>query len=508
MDLLNTAVAAFIVLPPVIMVFISLASLISNLSLNRLWSLFAIGSFSSTVLALFSLISNVAWSSPAFNVFGISWLIATPLQGWISLLVQILGTVIGIFSSRYLVGENDQKNYIVAFTGVLAAVHLLLLSNHWVVLIVAWALIGIILNRLLCFFPNRPFAVLAAHKKQIADRAADVLLITAAGLTWWEVGSGSFAALSAHVANHGSSIALSFSAILLVLAAILRTALLPVHGWLIQVMEAPTPVSALLHAGVVNLSCFVLIKFDFLLNATPVAKWILVFFGFVTAFMAGLVMLTRVSIKLRLAWSTVAQMGFMILECGLGLYTLAVLHLIGHSIYKAHAFLSASTVVEQTKQQVLSGPQKASMMSMVMSPILASLIVFGVQYILADSAWPWWWSVILGFAWSPMMWVSVKSKLAKSINTIYGVCCVLGLALLVTLLHKLPFGTIDRPDVSTGEVALFGMILLYSTIVAIQHYPHHLFALQRWSYAGFYLDEFYTKLTLRLWPVDWASNNQ
>lgn len=508
MDLLNTAIGVLTVLPPILMVVISLASLSSNLSLQRLWSMFAMGSVFSTIVALIALVSHLAWSSPTFNLFGMSWLIATPLQGWISLLVQILGTVIGIFSSRYLAGEHNQKHYIAAFTGVLAAVHLLLLSNHWVVLIAAWALIGIILNRLLCFFPNRPFAVLASHKKQIADRAADALLITATGLAWWDVGSGSFTVLSAHVANHGSSTALNLSTILLVLAAILRTALLPVHGWLIQVMEAPTPVSALLHAGVVNLSCFVLIKFDFLLNANPVAKWILVFFGFVTAFMAGLVMLTRVSIKLRLAWSTVAQMGFMILECGLGLYTLAVLHLIGHSIYKAHAFLAASTVVEQTKQQVLSGPKKASIVSMMLSPILASLIVFGVQYMLADSAWPWWWSVILGFAWSPMMWVSVESKLAKSINMLYGVCCVLGLALLVTLLHKLPFGTIDRPDVTTGEVALFGMILLYSAIVAIQHLPHQLFALQRWSYAGFYLDEFYTKLTLRLWPVDWASNNQ
>lgn len=507
MDLTNTAISAFTILLPILYVMISVIASRTTVSVKRLWSIFAIGSLFSTAFALCSLILQLVFTSSAFNVFGMSGLLVNPLQGWISLLVQTLGTVIGIFSSRYLQGEPNQRSYIVAFSGVLAAVHILLLSNHWVVLIVAWALIGILLERLLCFFPNRPFASLAAHKKQIADRLADGLLILSAVLAYWEVGSGSFSALTEHVAQQGSSLALSFSAITLVLAAILRTALLPVHGWLIQVMEAPTPVSALLHAGVVNLSCFVLIKFDFLLNATPIAKWILVVFGFVTAFIAGLVMLTRVSIKLRLAWSTVAQMGFMILECGLGLYTLAVLHLIGHSIYKAHAFLSASTVVEQTKQQVLSGSKKASLISMVASPIIATLIVAGVQQAFADSAWPLWWSVILGFAWSPMMWLSVQSTQAKYINTLYGAWCVVALALLVTVMHKLPFGTTDQSDVFTGTFALFGMILLYVAMAVIQHSPHKLYVLQRWSYAGFYLDEFYTKLTLRFWPVDWASNN-
>lgn len=508
MDLIKTTISVLTILLPIAYAMISLISLKSSLSIHKAWSLFTVSSVCLTCIAVVALVAQWAGASSTFNLFGISGLMVSPLQGWISLLVQTLGAVIGIFSSRYLQGEHNQKGYIAAFSGVLAAVHVLLLSNHWVVLITAWAVIGIILKQLLCYFPNRPFAVLAAHKKQIADRTADGLLIVAAGLAWWQVGSGSFTALSEHVSNHGSSTALSVSAVCLVLAAILRTALLPVHGWLIQVMEAPTPVSALLHAGVVNLSCFVLIKFDFLLNATPIAKWILVFFGFVTAFAAGLVMLTRVSVKLRLAWSTVAQMGFMILECGLGLYTLAVLHLIGHSIYKAHAFLSASTVVEQTKQHVLSGAKQASFLSMVLSPIVATFIVLAVQQTLAVTAWPWWWSVILGVAWSPMMWVSAQTKLAQFLSALYGAVCVLGLAGLVTFLHKLPFGIIDQPDLSTGEFALAGMVVLYFAMVAIQHLPHKLYALQRWSYAGFYLDEFYTKLTLRLWPVDWASSNR
>jgi NAD(P)H-quinone oxidoreductase subunit 5 len=146
-----------------------------------------------------------------------------------------------------------------ALAAVLLAVHILLLANHWLVLIVAWSMVGIALQKLLCFYPDRPFALLAAHKKRVADRVADVLLIMAATLAWSEVGSGSLSVLWTHLEQHEMSTALQLCAVCLVLAVMIRTALLPVHGWLIQVMEAPTPVSALLHAGVVNLGGYVLI---------------------------------------------------------------------------------------------------------------------------------------------------------------------------------------------------------------------------------------------------------
>ena len=116
-----------------------------------------------------------------------------------------------------------------------------------------------------------------------------------ATLAWSALGSGSLSDLKQHLDAHGASLPLQWSAVLLVLAVILRTALLPVHGWLIQVMEAPTPVSALLHAGVVNLGGFLLIRFAPLLEAAPAARWLLVVFGLGTAMLAGLVMLTRVS---------------------------------------------------------------------------------------------------------------------------------------------------------------------------------------------------------------------
>ncbi|MBR0568219.1 NADH-quinone oxidoreductase subunit L [Azoarcus sp. L1K30] len=435
------------------------------------------------------------------------WLGISVLGAWLAVLVQMLGTVIAVFSSRYLQGETGQGRYVAALAAVLAAVHLLLLANHWLVLIAAWAIVGVALQHLLCFYPDRPFALLAAHKKRIADRLADVMLLCAAALAWWAAGSGSLADLQQHLDTFGASMPLQLSAVCVVVAVILRTALLPVHGWLIQVMEAPTPVSALLHAGVVNLGGFVLIRFAPLLEAAPAARWLLVGFGLATALLAGLVMLTRISIKVRLAWSTVAQMGFMVLECGLGLYTLAALHLIGHSLYKAHAFLSASAVVNDSKLRTMRGTAASSPASLLLAPALAVAILALIQARVPGTAWPWWWSGVLALAWAPMLWLPTRRAGEGGLlcwRALAGLAMVAGLTAVALAAHALPFGLDDAPQHRAGVVAMLGMGVMYLCLVTLQVRPQGLAVWRRWSYAGFYVDELYTRLALRLWPARWS----
>ena len=111
-------------------------------------------------------------------------------------------------------------------------------------------------------------------------------------------------------------------------------------------METPTPVSALLHAGVINAGGFLLIRFADVMLLAPGVLAVLVMVGGFTALFGGLVMLTQPAVKTSLAWSTVAQMGFMILECGLGLFPLALLHIVAHSLYKAHSFLASGGAVD------------------------------------------------------------------------------------------------------------------------------------------------------------------
>lgn len=482
---------------------------------RRLWKRFTVLSAVALLAALTTVV--LQWALPAAasdsgSMQPLDWLAASQLSAWVAVLVQLLGTIIGVFSSRYLQGETGQARYMAALAGVLTAVHLLLLANHWVVLIAAWAAVGVALQRLLCFYQDRPFALLAAHKKRIADRLADVLLVIAAILAWRETGSGSFSDLWQYAAQGSDSIALQVSAVCLVLAVILRTALFPVHGWLIQVMEAPTPVSALLHAGVVNLGGYVLIRFAPLLEHAPAARWVLVGFGLGTALLAGFVMLTRISIKVRLAWSTVAQMGFMLLECGLGLYTLALLHLIGHSLYKAHSFLSASMAVEDTKRKMMRGTTTYSSFSLRAAPLIVVPIIALVQAAIAQGAWPWWWTGVLALAWAPMLWLPVQRSGAWPTNAaqtigasaLMGLAMVTGLSAVACFAHVLPLGIHDSPFHSAGVVSLLGMTVMYLCLVRLQLHPQGLAAWRRWGYAGFYVDEFYTRLALWLWPTRWV----
>lgn len=505
--------AVFSLAPALLMLLVALAAHLLPLAADQapkpLWTGFRLLSAVAVVAALASLGVQLSGRAAGYSSGGsaLPGLLTDLAGAWVAALVQLLGTVIGVFSSRYLHGEANQARYVAGLAGVLAAVQLLVLADHWLILIGAWAMAGAALQRLLCFYEDRPFALLAAHKKRVADRAADALLLAAAALAWSTVGSGLLSELMRHVASHGSSLALELSAVCLVLAVVLRSALLPVHGWLTQVMEAPTPVSALLHAGVVNLGGFVLIRCAGLLDATSVARWLLVLFGLGSAVLAGFVMLTRISIKVRLAWSTVAQMGFMVLECGLGLYQLALLHLIGHSLYKAHSFLAASGIVRQTRIQMLHGVCELRGLSLIAAPALAFACIALVHMASPHLAWPWWWSAVLALAWAPMLWLPVRTHAAApstALRLLAGSGMVGLLTLAALLGHALPLGVGALPRHDAGLLALVGLGLMYVGLATLQLRHGGWARWRRWSYAGFYIDELFTRLALKLWPTHWA----
>jgi NAD(P)H-quinone oxidoreductase subunit 5 len=152
--------------------------------------------------------------------------------------------------------------------------------------------------------------------------------------------------------NHSAdSMTLALASVALALAAAFKCAQIPFHGWLIRVMEAPTPVSALLHAGVINLGGFLWLRLFPLFDGFTAGHMILLVVGGVTAVVAVMTMMTQYSVKHALAWSTCAQMGFMLFEIGMGAYTLAFLHLLAHSLYKAHSFLASGRTVVVTAKR-------------------------------------------------------------------------------------------------------------------------------------------------------------
>ena len=467
----------------------------------RFWGGAAVLAWTGTLGAVLLLAAGVAPPN-------LSLLAPSLPAAWAALLVQALGGVIGAFARRYLQGEPAQGSAVRGLASVLAAVHLLLLADHWLLLIGAWMAVGQALHGLLCFYPDRPFAQLAAHKKRVSDRLADVLLLLAALLAWRAVGSGSISAALAQPDAPG----MPWAAVALALAVVLRMALVPLHGWLLQVMEAPTPVSALLHAGVVNLGGVVLIRFAPWLDASPMARGLLVFVGLGSALMAAFAMLTRISIKVRLAWSTVAQMGFLVLECGLGLYPMAALHLIGHSLYKANHFLAASSVVSETRERMLTSPGPVARASLLAAPWVSMAVVAALLHGLhglhgatgEHGAWPVWWTAILALAWSPLLWLPADRG-AAWVGGLTGLGAVCGLTVLAWLGHLLPLGVAAQPHPALGVLALCGMAVLHGGLLALQWRGGVWPAAHRWTYAGYYVDDVVTRLACRLWPNPWAA---
>lgn len=272
------------------------------------------------------------------------------------LLVAFIGWIVVRFTRTYLDGEPGQGRFIGWLCVALAAVLLLVQAGNLAQLVVAWIATSAALQRLLLFYPERMAAQRAARKKRLFATIGVIALVLAAVLVRLRFGTTDIATINALARAGDATWPGIFAAALLALAAVLKSAQFPTHGWLTEVMEAPTPVSALLHAGVVNGGGFLLIRFaDVMLLAPGVLAGLAMTGGF-TALFAALVMLTQPSVKTSLAWSTVAQMGFMTLQCGLALFPLALLHILAHSLYKAHAFLASGGAVEQVAAIRRPGP--------------------------------------------------------------------------------------------------------------------------------------------------------
>ena len=324
------------------------------------------------------------------------------------LLVAFVGWIVVRYSRTYLDGEAREGAFHGWMLAALAAVLTLVQAGSMVMLIAAFVAVGLVMRQLLLFYPERPEARRAAAKFTLVWGAGDAALILAALLLARAYGTLNLAALNG-AATDGLPIAAQIAVALLVLSAALKTAAFPLHGWLTEVMEAPTPVSALLHAGIINAGGVLLIVTSGLVEASTGAMAALVMLGGFTALFGSAVMLTQSAVKTALAWSTVAQMGFMLLQCGLGLWPLALLHIVAHSLYKAHAFLASGGAVRAVLQVRRPGVIAVPNLRAVGRSFALALVLYAV--------------VALGFGWA----VGPKSTQALALGAIL----IFGVAYLV-----------------------------------------------------------------------------
>jgi NADH:ubiquinone oxidoreductase subunit 5 (subunit L)/multisubunit Na+/H+ antiporter MnhA subunit len=293
-----------------------------------------------------------------------------------ALLVGFVGWIVMRYSRTYLDGEAREGAFHGLMLATLATVLVLVQAGSLPVLIAGFAAIGLGLRQLLLFYPERAEAQRAATKFALVWHAGDAALVLATLLLVSATGTVDIAALvPAAAAASGPAVKLAIA--LIVLAAALKTAAFPLHGWLTEVMEAPTPVSALLHAGIINGGGVLVIRLAELVQSSPGAMGALVVLGGLTALFGAVVMLTQSAIKTALAWSTVAQMGFMLLQCGLGLWALALLHIVAHSLYKAHAFLASGGAVAAVASLKRPGPVAVPNLGAVLKSFALALVLYG-----------------------------------------------------------------------------------------------------------------------------------
>ncbi len=315
----------------------------------RVAALAAVTAFGLAAAAMALLVTHGPATVPllGWRGFGLSFRLDA-VSAAMAMLVTFTGWVVARYAAGYLDGEPRQGVFVGWLGLTLAAVVMLVLAGNLAQLVAAWVATSLCLHRLLLFYPRRIGAQRAARKKFVTARAGDIALTGAAMLLALQYGTGDIARIAVLARADAGGATLSVAAAgLLAVAALLKSAQFPTHGWLTEVMETPTPVSALLHAGIINAGGFLLIRFADVMLLAPGALAALAMIGGFTALFGSLVMLTQPAVKTSLAWSTVAQMGFMIFECGLALFPLALLHIVAHSLYKAHSFLASGGAVER-----------------------------------------------------------------------------------------------------------------------------------------------------------------
>jgi NAD(P)H-quinone oxidoreductase subunit 5 len=508
---------------PVLYVLAAIASGASGRSADMGWRMARWGAGAAVAASLLSLVwltvggaglarGPALWSLGDAGALHLS-LRSDTLGCLMLLLVSFIGWVIVGYSQPYLGGERGQPRYIRNLMLTLAAVTLLVITNNLLVLALAWIATSLALHALLTFFDERPQALIAAHKKFLASRVADLCLLGGIALVARQLGTLEIdQAIAAARALPETPGALQAAALLLAASALLKCAQLPVHGWLIQVMEAPTPVSALLHAGVVNLGGFLLIRTGALVADVPAAQALLVVVGSVTAVVAALVMMTRISIKVSLAWSTCAQMGFMLMQCGLGLHDLALLHLVAHSLYKAHAFLGAGGAVEQNRlQQMTPAAQPLSIGVWLFGAAVGMALVGGAALVwgFSPAQAPALWALggILALALAPLLAGPVLR--AGGLWSLAGLGAAFAVALAYFGLHAgfsrwLGVTIVGAaPSLALVAFVLGCFVLLFVVQGLVRARPDGALArgLYPWLFSGLYLDELFTRLTFRVWPA-------
>jgi NADH-quinone oxidoreductase subunit L len=262
-------------------------------------------------------------------------------------LVSGVGSLIHIYSLGYMRDDEGKSRYFAALSLFMFAMLGIVLSNNFVMLFIFWELVGFTSYVLIGHWFERDAAADAAKKAFITTRIGDFGFMLGILMVWAATGSVVFAEIAPRLSiltNH--PVFLTTAALLIFCGAVGKSAQFPLHVWLPDAMEGPTPVSALIHAAtMVAAGVYMLVRVGFITQASQAALLVIAWIGTITAVLAALIATQQNDIKRILAYSTLSQLGYMVMAVGLASNEAAVFHLFTHAFFKALLFLAAGSVI-------------------------------------------------------------------------------------------------------------------------------------------------------------------
>jgi NADH-quinone oxidoreductase subunit L len=311
----------------------------------------------SFVLSLGALVGYLVHGRPTVEAlghpFGSIWLDPLSLTMWT--FVSGISLLVHVYSIRYMSEEPSYPRFFALLNLMTATILFMVAAADLITLLAAWFLVGVLLYFLLGHDTDRKETGRYALWTQLTYRVGDLPLLLAALVLYRTYHSLSLPVIFARLVAAPSPAHLwglpvpAVVGVAVAVAAFARSAQFPLHGWLPYTMDGPTPVSALMHAGIVNAGGFLLNRFAPVFEASGIALHIAFLVGLVSAVLGSALMLIQNDVKRSLGYSTMGQMGFMIMECGLGAFPLAIFHLIAHGFFKASLFLGAGDAIGEAR---------------------------------------------------------------------------------------------------------------------------------------------------------------
>jgi len=281
-------------------------------------------------------------------------LLYDPLSALFLLLITGVGSLIHLYSVGYMEHDPRRTRFFAYLNLFLAAMLMLVLAENYVGLFLGWEGVGLASYLLIGFWQHKPSAAAAAKKAFVMNRVGDMGLSLAIALAFVTFGSTSFTVISER-ASGASEATLTALGLLLLLGACGKSAQVPLQAWLLDAMEGPTPVSALIHAAtMVTAGVYLVVRSGFVFDLAPDARTAVVVVAVVTLLWGALLGCAKDDIKKVLAGSTMSQIGYMMLGAGLGPagYAFAIFHLLTHGFFKANMFLGAGSVMHGMSDDV------------------------------------------------------------------------------------------------------------------------------------------------------------